>query len=35
LTPLLKELFSPVVEKVQNAYLGTWEYMMFVGKKVD
>jgi hypothetical protein len=33
--PLLKELFTPVVEKVNSVYLGTWEYMMFVGKKTD
>jgi len=33
LIPLLKELFNPIVEKVNSAYLGTWEYMMFVGKK--
>jgi hypothetical protein len=29
----LKELFSPVVEKINSAYLGTWDYLMFVGKK--
>ena len=34
LVPLLKELFSPVVDKVHSAYMGTWEYMMFVGKKM-
>ena len=35
LVPLLKNLFSPVVEKVHSVYMGTWQYMMFVGKKVD
>lgn len=34
LLPLLKELFSPVVEKINSAYLGTWNYLMFVGKKI-
>jgi S-adenosylmethionine-diacylgycerolhomoserine-N-methlytransferase len=35
LVPLLKELFVPIVEQVQKAYLATWEYITFVGKKSD
>ncbi len=34
LLPALKELFSPVVEKVSSAYTGIWDYVLFVGKKI-
>lgn len=33
LTPLLSQEFTPVVNQVKSAYLGVWEYMLFVGKK--
>lgn len=33
LTPLLKQEFTPVVDQVNLAYLGVWQYMVFVGKK--
>jgi S-adenosylmethionine-diacylgycerolhomoserine-N-methlytransferase len=31
--PRLEELFTPLYNKVKPAYLGVWEYFMFVGKK--
>lgn len=33
LTPLLSQEFTPVVNQVKSAYMGVWEYMLFVGKK--
>ena len=33
LTLLLSQEFTPVVNQVKSAYLGVWEYMLFVGKK--
>jgi S-adenosylmethionine-diacylgycerolhomoserine-N-methlytransferase len=33
LTPLLSQEFTPVVNLVKLAYLGVWEYMVFVGRK--
>jgi S-adenosylmethionine-diacylgycerolhomoserine-N-methlytransferase len=33
LLPELKETFSPISESVKNAYLGFWQYVLFVGKK--
>ncbi|WP_353484700.1 methyltransferase domain-containing protein [Haliscomenobacter sp.] len=33
LTPLLIQEFTPVVNLVKLAYLGVWEYMVFVGRK--
>lgn len=35
LVPALKDLFAPIIEKVQTAYLGTWAYFTFIGKKSD
>ena len=32
LLPLLKELFQPEVEEVKKAYLGVWEYLVFLGR---
>lgn len=33
LLPVLQEQFTSLTEKVQNAYLGIWEYLVYVGKK--
>lgn len=33
LLKLMKELYEPVVEEVNAAYGGVWEYVVFVGKK--
>jgi S-adenosylmethionine-diacylgycerolhomoserine-N-methlytransferase len=33
LRPLLHEKFSPVTDRVQSAYGGLWEYLLFVGRK--
>jgi S-adenosylmethionine-diacylgycerolhomoserine-N-methlytransferase len=33
LTPLLSQEFTPVVNLVKLAYLGVWQYMVFVGRK--
>lgn len=33
LTPLLSQEFTPVVNQVKSAYMGVWQYMLFVGKK--
>ncbi|MEL6657112.1 MAG: class I SAM-dependent methyltransferase [Bacteroidota bacterium] len=34
LLPVLEDNFQPVVAKVKQAYLGLWEYVLFVGKKI-
>ncbi|MEN0005523.1 MAG: class I SAM-dependent methyltransferase [Bacteroidota bacterium] len=33
LVPLLKELFQPILHQENNAYLGLWKYIMFIGQK--
>lgn len=33
LLPVLQEQFTPLTEDVENAYLGVWEYLVYVGKK--
>ncbi|MCB0635839.1 MAG: class I SAM-dependent methyltransferase [Lewinella sp.] len=33
LQPVLEELFTPVRTEVRQAYLGVWEYLLFVGEK--
>jgi S-adenosylmethionine-diacylgycerolhomoserine-N-methlytransferase len=33
LQPFLNKHFSPVHDKVHQAYLGVWEYLVYVGKK--
>lgn len=33
LLPALKSRFSPVFEEIKQAYLGVWEYVIFVGRK--
>jgi len=33
LTPLLRDHFEPVIDEERSAYLGVWEYMIFVGRK--
>ena len=35
LLPLLRGLFDPTVAEVKEAYGGVWEYVLFVGKKID
>lgn len=35
LLPALREQFKPLMEEVKSAYLGVWEYLIFVGKKTD
>ena len=34
LLPELEENFRPIVSKVKKAYLGVWEYVLFVGEKI-
>lgn len=34
LQPVLEDNFKPIKSKVKNAYLGLWEYLLFVGEKV-
>jgi S-adenosylmethionine-diacylgycerolhomoserine-N-methlytransferase len=35
LLPLLEEQFEPLRSSVKNAYLGIWEYLLFVGRKTN